>query len=79
MSPRGQPAPGRLGETLLAFVLSLGIYLLIMTSIHMAAPGVVQAEYTRGSPPARDVVQGKLIQRSYGDIHVRIEKHRGGP
>lgn len=79
MSPGGQPAPGRLGETLLAFVLSLGIYLLIMTSIHMAAPGVVQAEYTRGSPPARDVVQGKLIQRSYGDIHVRIEKHRGGP
>lgn len=79
MSPGGQPAPWRLGETLLAFVLSLGIYLLIMTSIHMAAPGVVQAEYTRGSPPARDVVQGKLIQRSYGDIHVRIEKHRGGP
>lgn len=79
MSPGGLQVPGRLGAALFAFMLSLGLYLVIMASIHMAAPGVAQAEYTRGSPPAQDTVRGKLIQRSYGDIHVRIEKHPGGP
>ncbi|WP_374494666.1 hypothetical protein [Zoogloea sp.] len=79
MPPGELPVPGRAGAALLAFVLSLGIYLVVMTSIHMAAPGIAHAEYTRGSPPAQDVVRGKLVQRSYGDVHVRIEKHRGGP
>lgn len=71
--PPGRPsAPGRLGTALAAFALSLVIYLVLMTSIHIAAPDVTHAEYMRGSPPAHSVAEGKLVQRSYGDIHVRI-------
>ncbi|MBK7846558.1 MAG: hypothetical protein IPJ73_03930 [Zoogloea sp.] len=78
MPPGGLPAPGRAGGAparLRAQSGDLPGHHDFDPWLRRASPSRVYARIAAGAGHG----QGKLIQRNYGDIHVRIEKHRGGP